>query len=153
VKKLEIITNPKNNILRTECKEIVKINQKMKDLALNMMYTMKVEDGIGLAASQVGVPKRLLVFDCVEISGREHDYGILFNPHISHSEGSQVLPEGCLSLPGKKMKVERASKIVVEYKDMAGKKKQRELEELAAQVVQHEIDHLNGRLMTDYERN
>jgi len=112
-----------------------------------MMETMKLSNGIGLSAVQVGKPICVLVFD----TGQE--FGILINPVIIAVGGEAKIKEGCLSLPGKQIEVDRYSEIKVRYHRLDGKLIEREFYDLSAIVVQHEYSHFFGKLITDKEPN
>jgi peptide deformylase len=126
---------------------INKIDDSIKRLARDMAETMYAAPGVGLAATQVDVHKRLVVID---ISENKDDLLVLINPEIIERDGAQVCEEGCLSVPGIYDKVERAEHIVVRYLDLDGKTCTREATELLAVCVQHEIDHLDGKVFVDY---
>lgn len=126
---------------------INKIDDSIKRLARDMADTMYAAPGVGLAATQVDVHKRLVVID---ISENKDDLLVLINPEIIERDGAQVCEEGCLSVPGIYDKVERAEHIVVRYLDLDGKTCTREATELLAVCVQHEIDHLDGKVFVDY---
>ena len=123
------------------------IDDSIKRLARDMAETMYAAPGVGLAATQVDVHKRMVVID---ISENKDDLLVLINPEIIERDGAQVCEEGCLSVPGIYDKVERAEHIVVRYLDLEGKTCTREATELLAVCVQHEIDHLNGKVFVDY---
>ena len=142
----------KDSELKRVVSDTVKIvTPELKKLAIDMLVTMKDNNGIGLAGPQVGKYIKLLVFDCVNISSIGTDWGILFNPEILNAEGEQVGPEGCLSIPGVTCQVKRFKTIKVKYLGLDNKPAYKILHGLAARVVQHEIDHLAGTLMTDYQ--
>ena len=130
--------------LRQVCDPIDKIGSSERMLIESMIMTMHAQKGIGLAAPQVGITKRLFVADVGE--GPE----VFINPKIKKLSGKSVLDEGCLSIPGINVEMTRSAKVTVEYVNMNGKKSQRTCEDLLARVVQHENDHLNGKLIIDY---
>jgi peptide deformylase len=132
-----------DEILRKKSKEVENIDERVLVLLDDMLETMYENDGIGLAAVQVGVLKRLVVIDLGEGPLK------LINPKILNEEGKQVFTEGCLSVPGENGNVERPLKISVEYTDIEGQKQIIEAEELKAVCLCHEIDHLNGILFID----
>lgn len=114
----------------------------------DMVETMMAAPGVGLAANQVGVSKRLCVIDIT--AGKEPgNLYVLINPEIIDKQGSEVCEEGCLSVPGYYAQVKRAAAVVVRYLDRDGNEKELEAEGLLARAVQHEIDHLNGILFVD----
>jgi len=110
----------------------------------SMFRTMHEEKGIGLAAPQVGVNIRLFVVDIGD------GPVVLINPKILRKKGSVVMEEGCLSIPGVMVDVKRPEEITVRYTDQENKQQQKTCSELLARVIQHENDHLNGKLIVDY---
>jgi len=131
-------------VLRSKAKEINEVNKKTNDLIDNMFDTMYAEDGVGLAAPQVGILKRIAVVDI-----REGNEIILINPEIIEEEGKAIMEEGCLSVPDETGDVIRAEKIKVRSLNREGQKIEFEAEGFEARAVQHEIDHLNGVLFVD----
>ena len=132
-----------DEILRKKSREIDRIDERIVELAKDLIDTMREEDGVGLAAPQVGVLKRIVVVDI-------GDGPItLINPQIVNEEGEDVDEEGCLSVPGKSGKVVRPKKVTVKYTDLDGEDKTVEGEDLLARAFCHEIDHLEGILYTD----
>lgn len=134
-----------DEILRKRSREIEVIDDKIKELAQDMMETMHKWDGLGLAGPQVGVLKRIIVIDLYE----DDMQFTLINPVIVKEKGVQDVEEGCLSFPNKFGKVERPKEVVVEALDLEGKKVKLKAKDLLAQALCHEIDHLNGILFTD----
>lgn len=130
-------------VLRKKAKEVTKFNARLYALLDDMADTMYAAPGVGLAAPQVGMLKRIIVFD---IQDKLFE---MVNPVIVETEGEQVEVEGCLSVPGKYGRVQRPAKIKVEYQDRNGEKIALEAEGLEAVVICHETDHLDGRLFTD----
>ncbi len=123
------------------------INQEVKDLVDNMKETMINENGIGLAAPQVGVNLRVIVIRLNDGAIQE-----LINPTIIwYSESRVSFEEGCLSIPDQFINVIRSVKIGIKFMDISGKYRKWKLKGMESRVVQHEIDHLDGVLMTDYE--
>jgi peptide deformylase len=122
------------------------ITDKDRQLARDMMETMYSDSGVGLAAPQVGVSKRLIV--CAPEQERGQEY-IFFNPVIKSKKGKCVGAEGCLSLPGISGDVERAEEIMFEGMDVNGEKIQKNVSGFFARIIQHEIDHLDGILFVD----
>lgn len=140
---MEIVTYPEE-VLRREADSIDDINQEIRNLADKMTEVMFREKGIGLAAPQVGVGKRLIV------ANLEDDFHILINPEImERSEEEEVREEGCLSVPGPDAPVSRSTKVVVRGIDLEGNEIELTREGLAARVFQHEVDHVNGKLFID----
>lgn len=147
--KLPIEKGTDNEILRTKSAPIERIDKSIKKLAQNMVETMDKANGMGLAAPQVGVNKRMII--ALFNYDTDHEMIIpLINPEItSFSEEKNSCEEGCLSLPGLYKPVKRSSHIRVEFLDLKGNKQILELDEMNARVVQHEIDHLDGILFID----
>ncbi len=123
------------------------IDDVIRRLASDMAETMYEAPGIGLAATQVDVHKRIIVID---ISETRDQLLVLINPEILESDGLQVCEEGCLSVPGIYDKVERAETVAVRYLDLDGKKKRIEADGLLAVCLQHEIDHLDGHVFVEH---
>ncbi|MCD6473030.1 peptide deformylase [Candidatus Aerophobetes bacterium] len=131
-------------ILRKQAELVKKINPEEKELLSNMAKIMYKNEGIGLAAPQVGINKRIIIVHT--------DNGLLklINPQILEKEGEDSLSEGCLSLPEIFVQVNRAKRIKVEGLNEEGKLIKLRAEDFLARVIQHEIDHLNGVLIIDY---
>ncbi len=123
------------------------IDESIKRLARDMAETMYEAPGIGLAATQVDVHKRLIVID---ISEMRDQLLVLINPEILESDGTQVCEEGCLSVPGIYDKVERAENVVVRYLDLEGVERKIDADGLLAVCLQHEIDHLDGKVFVEH---
>jgi len=140
-----------DEILRQKAKKVTKVDDKLLNFIEDMFETMKKSDGIGLAATQVGQRVQVLVADISEIEGYEHTKPmVVINPKILVTDGESSMEEGCLSLPGLRVNVKRPDKIRLRYNDIDMKEYIEDFEGLAARVLQHEIDHLNGRLIIDY---
>lgn len=133
--------------LRTRASPVKVVDERLRRLVDDMFETMYAAPGIGLAATQVDVHQRLLVAD---VSLDKTEPLVLINPEILQKDGVAVTEEGCLSVPGYFDEVERYGHIRVRYLDRDGKTVERDMEGLLAVCVQHEIDHLNGRLFVDY---
>jgi len=144
---LDICTYPER-VLRERTKPIAHIDEEISRLADQMAEIMYKAPGIGLAANQVGVPKRLLVAD---ISPRLPESGliVLANPEIIAAEGELTIEEGCLSVPDYQAEVKRHERVTVRGLNLHGEEVEIEAEGLLAVVLQHEIDHLNGILFID----
>lgn len=123
------------------------VDESIRRLVRDMAETMYEAPGIGLAATQVDVHKRVIVID---ISETRDQLLALINPEIVESEGTQVCEEGCLSVPGIYDKVERAESVTVRYLDLAGTEKTIEADGLLAVCLQHEIDHLDGKVFVEH---
>ncbi len=126
---------------------VTKIDNSIIRLAADMAETMYEAPGIGLAATQVDVHKRVVVID---VSEEKNALQVFVNPEIADSEGFTIGEEGCLSVPGIYDKVERAEQVTVRYLDLDGKKQTLHAEGLLAVCIQHEIDHLNGKVFVDH---
>ena len=142
---MEIITvdHPKAAVLRRRARPVGRVTAEIQRLANDMVEVMRGANGVGLAAPQVGVSKRLFV---AEVEERVH---ILVDPEIVKMEGEEADTEGCLSIPGLIGEVPRASRVVVKGKNRRGRGITVEADGLLARVFQHEIDHLDGVLFLD----
>ncbi len=140
-----------DDILKKKSKEIEVIDDKIKQLGQDMLDTMYKNDGIGLAACQVGMLKRMIVYDIryIEEDAKKEGH-ILINPKItSRSKAMIEVEEGCLSFPDLYKNVVRHEKVTVEYTDIDGKRKKINAKDIEAVVLQHEIDHLDGIVFLD----
>ena len=136
------------SILRKTAKKVVAFDQGLVITATDMLKTMYLSNGVGLAAPQVGISKRLIVVDC------NQKPIILVNPEIVESEGEMYGIEGCLSFPDVFIEVLRASSIKIKYQNLQGKRLELEAHgDLLSRCIQHEIDHLDGKLFIDYKRS
>ena len=145
----KIIIEP-DPILRRKSENLEKVNNELRKLMDDMLKTMYAAPGIGLAAVQVGILKRLIVID---VSKDEKKKAPLFlvNPQITYkSKSTSIHEEGCLSLPGYFAEIERPSECHVDYLDYNGEKKNLKADGLLSTCIQHEVDHLNGILFIDY---
>ncbi len=143
---LTIQTGADNAILRQKSKPVNGIDKEILKFIKAMEKTMKKSKGIGLAAPQVGVGKRIIL-----VTLNEKKVVPMINPEIlNHSDINEFAEEGCLSLPGKWGEIRRSKEIVVQFLDKKNQSQTLNLEGLNARVVQHEIDHLDGVLFTDY---
>ena len=133
--------------LRQIAEPVVEVNDEIRTLVNDMTETMYDAPGIGLAATQIDVHKRIIVMD---ISPDRSSLLVLINPEIELGEGKQKMEEGCLSVPGIYEKVTRFEKIKVKALDKDGKPFELEAEDLLAVCIQHEIDHLDGKVFVDY---
>lgn len=144
--KLDILEFPDPR-LRLEAQPVETFDAPLKQLADDMLETMYEAPGIGLAATQVNEPKRLLVIDVSE----NHDSPlVLVNPELLETGGTEVCQEGCLSFPGVFADVERKEWVRVTAQDVTGKSFEIETDGLLAVCIQHEMDHLVGKVFTDY---
>lgn len=141
--KIYTIGNP---VLRKKAQKVKNIDRRIRVLVEDMFNTMETHkpQGIGLAATQVGIPLSLFVYRIDETQG------VVVNPVILEGKGDSLFEEGCLSVPGVYANVHRPEIIVVRYLDLNGKTHEEELRGIKARVFQHEIDHLNGILFVDY---
>jgi peptide deformylase len=146
--KLEIVKYG-DPVLQQRAAEVTEFDANLKKLVDDMFETMYVAPGVGLAAPQVGILKRLFVMDCT--SGRDNTRKIaLINPVIDLEEGEQTGDEGCLSFPGIAFAVTRAKRVVVRAQDIDGSPFTLDLMDLEARCVSHETDHLDGELFINY---
>jgi len=145
---LKILKYP-NPILREKAETVLHINDSLRTLANDMLNTMYSANGLGLAANQVGVTKRIIVFDLGQKEGKPNPQ-ILINPEILEREGKLVREEACLSVIDFAADVERSQKVLVKGIDINGKEITIEAEGLFSVCLQHEIDHLNGILFIDH---
>lgn len=143
---LEVLHFPDER-LRNKAHPVETINADIKKVSTDMLETMYDENGIGLAATQVNIQKRIVVID---LSEEKTEPLILINPVITKLEGKETMREGCLSVPDYYDTVERAENIVFNYKTLEDELVTLETDGLLAVCVQHEIDHLNGKLFIDY---
>ncbi len=144
---LQIITYG-NPTLTKKAEEIKKIDKIIVELAQDMVKTMHAAPGLGLAAPQVNVSKRLITID-TSLGEDSQSLIILANPELINQEGEVILEEGCLSVPDIQEKVARPFRVVVKGMDLDGQEKIIEAEGLPARVICHEIDHINGKLFFD----
>jgi len=138
---IRIIGDP---VLTQRAAEVTEVDGRLVQLVEDMFETMYDAPGLGLAAPQVGVQKRLFVYD--------HDErpGVLINPEIRESRGEWVFQEGCLSIPGLYFEIVRPKEVLLVGYDLDGNEVQIEADELEARLFQHELDHLDGVLMVDH---
>lgn len=142
---IRIIRQEKDEILKKKSREVEKIDDKIKELVKDMIDTMHKFNGVGLAAVQVGILKRIIVIDLYDDKGPI----VLINPQIKKEKGEQEVEEGCLSFPNQFAKIIRPAELVVEGLDLDGKLVKIKAKELLAQAISHEIDHLNGIVFID----
>ena len=142
---LRTIRTYKEEVLRKKSRKVDVVNNRIKILIKDMLDTMYDADGVGLAAPQIGILKRVIVVDIEDGNGPL----ALINPEILESEGTTIDEEGCLSIPGEIGNVERPQKIRVKALNPEGEEVEIKAEDLLARALCHEIDHLNGILFTD----
>ena len=135
-----------DDVLRKKCKVVTEITPRTLKLIKDMAETMYEEDGVGLAAPQVGILQRIFVIDVFD------DYGlrVFINPEILEVSGTQIGEEGCLSVPGEAAEIERPNYVKVKALNEKGEEFVLEATELLARAILHENDHLNGKLFIDY---
>lgn len=137
--------------LKTRATPVTDVTDDLRVLAKDMLDTMYDAPGIGLAAPQVGVLSRVLVMDCVKDPDQEPEPMVLINPEvIEASEELASYEEGCLSIPEQYAEVQRPAEVKVRWMDLEGSEQEAHFDGLWATCVQHEIDHLNGKLFIDY---
>jgi peptide deformylase len=136
-------------VLKKKAEHIEEIDDELLRLIDDMAETMYAAPGIGLAAPQVGVSKRLIVVDIKSAYGEEAELIVLINPEIAEAEGCVKSEEGCLSLPGFTVSIDRSETVTVKGLDREGKEVSIPAEGLLAMALQHEIDHLEGTLLLD----
>ena len=148
--KLPIVTLP-DPILRKASEPIARVDAGVRKPADDMLETMYAAPGVGLAAVQVGEPRRLIVLDTAKGDDEPPQPLVMINPQIV-SLGAEMRKheEGCLSIPDVRVEIERPATLVVRFLDRDGKPQQIEAEGLLATAIQHEIDHLNGKLIIDF---
>ena len=134
-----------DEVLRKKCKPVIKMNARIRELIGDMFDTMYESNGVGLAAVQVGMLKRVIVIDVEDEKGPY----VLINPHIIKTKGEKECDEGCLSFPNQFGKVIRPTEVVVEFYDRNAKKVKLKAKDLLAQAICHECDHLEGVLFVD----
>ncbi len=142
---LKIFTYPAP-VLTQKAAPVTVFDKKMQTFFDNMIETMYTDDGVGLAAPQVGTSKQILIASPLNKPGTET---VICNPVIEESRGSQMGPEGCLSFPGVFTEIPRAQWIRLRYQTRTGKTVVEEMEDFFARIIQHEMDHLNGILLID----
>lgn len=133
--------------LKKVAEPVVNIDDSIRQLVSDMAETMYEAPGIGLAATQVDVHKQLIIID---ISEDKSELQVFINPRLECCEGARQGEEGCLSVPGVYEKVERAERVTVHYLDLEGQSRSLVAEGLLAVCLQHELDHLNGKVFVDH---
>ncbi len=156
---LQIYVAP-HPVLKKVADPVEKVDDKIRTLIDNMLETMYENDGIGLAAPQVGISKRIVVIDLdqnFELSEKQARKGkprVFINPEVTwETEDTRVFNEGCLSVPGQYADVARADKIKIKFMDYDGAEHEAEIDDMLATAIQHEIDHLDGILFIDHLSN
>jgi len=131
-----------STILRSKSVLVESFDENLARLVSEMHHTMQIYGGIGLAAPQVNIPKRIVIFNFEPL--------VMINPEIVETEGKQTLREGCLSFPQLFLNIERAKKVIAKWQDVYGDYHSGEFTGLEATAIQHEIDHLDGTLFIDH---
>jgi peptide deformylase len=145
IRRIRTVGDP---VLTAVARAIEDLDQEIVELARDMVETMHEAPGVGLAAPQVNVSRRLITID-LSIGKKGEELIVLINPEILSREGSIVAEEGCLSVPGLTEKVTRPARVAIKGLDLGGKEKTYEAEDLLARAFCHEIDHLDGKLFID----
>ena len=145
----EILTEP-NKILREKSSPVEKVDTDVQKLMDDMLETMYAAPGIGLAAIQVGVPKRVIVLDLDQKEGQRNPMFFINPEIIEKSKDNSTYEEGCLSVPGQFAEIDRPEKCHIKYLDYHGQTKEIKAEGMFATCIQHEIDHLEGILFIDH---
>ena len=143
---LDVLSFPDER-LRTVAKPVESVDEEIKQLISDMLETMRDEKGIGLAATQVDKHVQVVVMD---VSENQDTPRVFVNPEITAKDGSTISEEGCLSVPGNYAKVDRAERVTVKALDGEGNPFELEADGLLAICIQHELDHLKGKLFIDY---
>ena len=147
---MEILLVP-NELLRQKANKLINITSDDIKIANQMMDTMIKAPGVGLAANQVGILKQIITINFEDKENDKRANYILFNPSIiEYSEEKVIMEEGCLSLPEQYADIERPKQILLEYMDENQKSIKKEIDGYEARILQHEIDHLSGKLFVDY---
>lgn len=136
-----------NPILRQRAKKVTNIDRSIQKLIDDMIETLDEASGAGLAAPQVGHSIQVIVIDAPD---DDEEHFVLINPEVVKRKGERVVQEGCLSLPGYRGDVKRSETVTVKGRDREGRELRIKAQDLLAQALEHEIDHLNGILYTDY---
>jgi peptide deformylase len=144
--KLKIRIHP-DPVLKKKAAPVTDFGLTAQKLFDDMIETMHVSDGVGLAAPQIGISQQIFIACPTMRSGQEF---VMVNAVIEEKSGAAVAIEGCLSLPGISGEIVRATKLLVSFQDRRGKKHTAEFEDLFARIIQHEMDHLNGILLIDH---
>lgn len=145
-----ILLHPDPRLKKT-CAAVPDLTDELRQLADDMLETMYDAPGVGLAAPQIGILQRLIVLDCVKEDGEAPRPLVMFNPEvIASSDETNVYEEGCLSIPEHFADVTRPAQVQVRWMDVDGNEQTEEMDGLWATCVQHEIDHLEGKLFLDH---
>lgn len=142
---LRTVVTDEQSTLRKKARMVERFDARLAELAEDMLETMHHDNGIGLAANQIGILKRIFVMDLDDGAGPH----VIINPEFLETSGEQFELEGCLSVPGLFGKVRRPQKVKIRYQDLQGEYHELEAEDLKAACICHESDHLDGVLFTD----
>ena len=145
----QILIEP-NKVLREKSLPVENVDKDLQVLMDDMLETMYAAPGIGLAAIQVGIPKRVIVLDIEQKEGKKNPLFFVNPEIIKKSEKLSTYEEGCLSVPGQFAEIDRSEACHIKYLDYYGNKKENNMEGMLATCIQHEIDHLEGILFIDY---
>ena len=145
----KILTEP-NKILRSKSLRVEKVDEELQKLMDDMLETMYAAPGIGLAAIQIGIPKRVIVLDIAPKDGPRNPMYFINPEIIKKSETNSTYEEGCLSVPGQFAEIDRPDKCQIKFLDYYGQPKEIQAEGMLATCIQHEMDHLEGILFIDY---
>ena len=145
----QILIEP-NEVLRKKSTPVDKVDSDIQKLMDDMLETMYAAPGIGLAAIQVGVPKRIIVLDIAQKEGQKNPMFFVNPEIINKSKNNSTYEEGCLSVPGQFAEIDRPDECFVKYLDYNGQPKEIKAEGMLATCIQHEMDHLEGILFIDY---
>ena len=145
----KILIEP-NEILRKKSLKVESVNSDVQKLMDDMLETMYAAPGIGLAAIQISIPKRVIVLDIAQKDGPKNPMYFVNPEIIQKSSNNATYEEGCLSLPGQFAEIARSDKCSIKYLDYHGQSKELEAEGMLATCIQHEVDHLEGILFIDY---
>ena len=145
---LDILHHPDPR-LREKAKPVERFDAALQRLIDDMFETMYAAPGVGLAATQVGIAQRVAVMDCSSEDGKREPL-VVINPEIVAPQEPEEVEEGCLSVPGVRDKIKRYKRLKLKAVDRTGKPYEIEADGLLAQCIQHEVDHLNGKLYIDY---
>ena len=145
----KILTEP-NKLLRQISQPVERVGDSERELMNDMLETMYDANGIGLAAIQIGIPKRIIVMDLSKEENKKHPMYFVNPLIIKKNEEKTIYEEGCLSVPNQFAEIQRSSKCEIEYLNFNGDKQNLEAEGLLATCIQHEMDHLEGILFIDY---
>ena len=145
----QIVTEP-NRILREKSSPVEKVDADLQKIMDDMLETMYAAPGIGLAAIQVGIPKRVIVLDIAQKDGPKNPMFFVNPEIIEKSNSTATYEEGCLCVPGQFAEIDRPDKCHIKYLDYYGQPKEIKAEGMLATCIQHEIDHLEGILFIDY---